>query len=151
MKTISKFLGLTSRRRRLLTEAAWQLFIARIQTSALPFRRLAPSLGAIAKDSADTLPPLQEAAASDISWAINRAARHLPLTLLCLQQAIAARHMLARRGIPGTLYLGTRRSSDNSLLAHAWLRSGSIKVAGGNGDTEHAIVSRFSWPKLNLR
>lgn len=144
MNTISRFLGLSADRRHLLAEAVLRLITARIQTSALPFRRLSPSLGSIAKDSADTLSATQEATASDIGWAIDCAARHLPVTLLCLQQAIAAKRMLAHRKIPATLYLGTRRSEENSLTAHAWLRSGSVRVAGGDGETNHAIISRFS-------
>lgn len=144
MSTIDRFLELSTERRHLLIEAAFRLIIARLQTSTRPFRRISPSLGSIANASTVLLSEAQEATANDISWAIDCAARHLPGTLLCLPRAIAAKRMLAYRKIPATLYLGTRRSKDNNLTAHAWLRSGSVKVTGGDGATSYTTISYFS-------
>ena len=143
MNRVRKFAQLPAKRRLLLLEACLYLIAARLHTAALPFRAIAPALGTAMADSEPALRPAQQATASDIARTIDQAARHLPLKLLCLQQAIAAKRMLARRRIPGTLYLGTQRDPDGQLQAHAWLRSGAIRVTGGNG-REHTILSRFS-------
>jgi len=143
MKIARKFLQLPAKRRLLLAEACVYLIGARIRTAAVPFRTIAPALGAAMTDSEPSLRPEQQAIAGDIAATIDQAARHLPFKLLCLQQAIAAKRMLTRRGIPGTLYLGTQRDPDGQLQAHAWLRSGVIRVTGGSG-TEHTILSRFT-------
>jgi len=144
MKVIASYLRLPDDRRRLLTEAAIYLLGARIQTALLPFRRIAPTLGTASTESPAALPAAQQALTRDIAWAVNRAAHHLPAKLLCLQQAIAAKHMLARRKIPGTLYLGTRYDDHGELLAHAWLRSGTIRVTGGDGSINHAVMDQYS-------
>jgi hypothetical protein len=58
-------------------------------------------------------------------------------------QAIAAKLMLKRRGIPSTLHLGVAKE-DNRFMAHAWLRSGSIILTGGAGRERFTIISTFA-------
>src|SRR5437016_10365838 len=57
-------------------------------------------------------------------------AAKLPWTSSCLVRAMAARHLLHRRGLPCTLYLGVNRDQP-PLRAHAWLRSGVVCVKIG--------------------
>jgi hypothetical protein len=64
-------------------------------------------------------------------------------------QAVAAKLMLRRRGLPNTLYLGVAREDarrDSPVLAHAWLRSGAVDVTGATDVSRYAVVGRFSDP-----
>ena len=57
-------------------------------------------------------------------------ARRLPGRPQCLAQALAARHMLKRRGIAAELNLGV--SNERAAInAHAWLAVGKLIVTGG--------------------
>ena len=143
MKTVRKFMQLPAERRLLLAEACLYLVNARIQTSTLPFQRITRTLDTALADPPRPLSPAQQSVVSDLASAVQQAARHLPIKLLCLQQAIAAKRMLARRGIPGTLYLGTQRDQEGQLSAHAWLSSGTTSVTGGSGKM-HTILSRIT-------
>jgi hypothetical protein len=46
----------------------------------------------------------------------------------CLVQSLAARNMLARRGIVSTLHLGFTASPHGEPSAHAWLQVGDFEV-----------------------
>lgn len=54
----------------------------------------------------------------------------MPFRTACLQQAIAARAMLRRRGIGSVLRLGVGDPSGALLEAHAWLDAGALAVTG---------------------
>lgn len=143
MSTIERFLKLPPDHRRLIVEASRCLLLARWRTTTVPFNRIAAGLKNHPRQN-DTPPtPAVRADIHQISTAVNQASRHLPLKLQCLQQALAAREMLDRRNIASTLFLGTRRDRNGQLQAHAWLRSGGIDVTGGDGERQHAVLSRY--------
>jgi hypothetical protein len=58
--------------------------------------------------------------AEHLRRAVLRAARHHPYPMRCLPQALALAWLLGRRGIAVQLRLGVR-TTNGSLLAHAWL------------------------------
>ncbi|MNG37786.1 hypothetical protein D3C84_1252420 [compost metagenome] len=51
--------------------------------------------------------------------------------------------MLMRRNISSTLYLGTARDASGKMVAHAWLRSGSIYVTGFETMKQFTVVALF--------
>ena len=59
----------------------------------------------------------------------------------CLVKAMIAQRMLHKKGIATTLYLGVR-TSKAEMLAHAWLRCGSVYVTGGDGG-ENVVVGMY--------
>lgn len=133
--------------RRLIAEAVGALLVARVW-SALPFRTLARRLGGLSspQTTAATTGPLspdQVAQVRAIRWAVGAAAPWLPFRTLCLQQAIAARAMLRRRGIASVLHLGVGDPTGSKLEAHAWLDAGGLQVTGYPVDPAHAEVGRF--------
>lgn len=69
---------------------------------------------------------------SHVSTAIDIASRRIVPWAKCLPCALAASFMLARRGIPTTLFIGVFLE-DNSLGSHAWLRSGLFFITGYKG------------------
>ncbi len=158
--------GMTRADRRLIVEAIAALLVAR-RRSLLPFEVLARHLGGIvaphsrtrapapasasasasAPAPAPVLPaPLSQAEADmifAIRWSIGAVAPWLPFRTLCLQQAIAARAMLERRGIGSVLHLGVRNPTGTTLDAHAWLDAGGLNVTGYPVDPALTEVGRF--------
>ena len=121
----------------LLAEATLGLAVARIAILTVPFPKIARRLGgfmapqqAAEKAKCAPLTPQDMELARQISWAVTRAARHIPFKAVCLPQAIAAREMLRKRGISSVMHFGTAPGEALSLDAHAWLDAGEIEVTG---------------------
>jgi hypothetical protein len=149
-----RFARLSGSKRALLLEAALRLTWARIELLVFPFRRIAARLGGVRPASGadtDTVSASRASAAHiaivrDVAWAVPCAARHVPFDAACLPQALAARHMLARRGVPSVLHFGLARAAtaDASLLAHAWVDADGIEVTGYPVASQFKEVARFS-------
>lgn len=123
------------RRRALLLEACVWLLLSRLALVLIPFPVLARRMGAFMRpEDARALQapaiPEQAALASEIGWAVTRAARHVPFRAVCLPQAIAARIMLARRGVRSVLHFGAMKGKEKALDAHAWLDASGVEVTG---------------------
>lgn len=125
------------RARGLLLEAAGLLLGARLRLAVQPFRRVASTLGtfvppADARIAERRAPGPEEQAriAREVSWAVTRAARHVPFKAVCLPQAMAAHRMLARRGIVSAVHFGARRSDEKPIDAHAWVDAAGVEVTG---------------------
>ncbi|MBL4818673.1 MAG: lasso peptide biosynthesis B2 protein [Deltaproteobacteria bacterium] len=97
----------------LACEAYGFLVIARGTLIILPFRMIAPRLSHSAKIH-------DQAAVAWIAAWVEACAHKLPWQTKCLEQAIAAKLMLRRRGISNKLYLGVKQQ-DGEMKAHAWL------------------------------
>src|SRR5690348_9706557 len=108
MKSILKFLSLPLREGLAAIEAVLYLGAARLLI-LLPFRRLAPLLGAArpAGGLSSASPSARDGtAAVSVQRALARAADRVPWKATCLVRAIAGRLMLQRRGVPSVLHLG---------------------------------------------
>jgi hypothetical protein len=139
---LMKFVRIPSGRG-LLLEAVFCLGLARLATLLLPFRWVAPHLGAHMAETAAVLDPHGREMALAISRALGQAARNLPWECKCLVQAMAGKAMLWRRGLPSTLYLGLAKDEKKQLCAHAWLRCGNIILTGRQGNDRFTVVSAF--------
>jgi hypothetical protein len=64
-----------------------------------------------------------------ISWSIDRVAAKPLFAAKCLPRALAAHHMLRRRGVLSRVCLGVRRNGE-TLEAHAWLELGQTIIVG---------------------
>ena len=138
--------GWSSRARRLLSrdgaraaEAIACLGLARVAVIALPFRVVARRLGV--RHAETPAGAGIDPASRRVARAIGAAARRAPWRTECLEQAIAAKAMLRRRGIASTLYLGMGR---DPVAAHAWLRVGDTNVTGGRDVARYAVVASFA-------
>lgn len=129
--------------RGLLLEAAAWLGLARLGLLLVPFRRLAPWLGAHMAQSAEHVTPREAALAQEIGWAVQAMARRTPWQSACLAQAMSAKAMLRRRGVGSTLYLGVARNERGRMTAHAWLRCGTAVVTGGD-HSDYTVLSSFA-------
>jgi hypothetical protein len=140
------FFRRSGRERLLFLEALAGLCWDKTQVHLLPFRRLAPGLGAPQRETPPTISAAHRAVAVEVSWAVQAAARHSHLGFVCLPQALTARRMLRRRRIASTLYLGVAPGTDNSaaLAAHAWLRAGDKIVTGEGEAARHKQLASFA-------
>lgn len=122
-------------RQRLVAEAALELLVARVALLLVPFPKLAARWGALLPVGD---PRMATAEGSDdgaetaraIGWAVTATASVMPFKAVCMQQAVAARTMLARRGIVSVLHYGAGRDPAGALVAHAWLDAAGVKVTG---------------------
>lgn len=134
--------------RRLAVEAAAALLAARLRGGLLPFDVVARQLGGLVAPgtSPPSAPPLsrsQEDAVRAIRWSVAAVSPWMPFKTACLQQAMAARMMLSRRGIGSVLHLGVDDIAGSKLTAHAWLDAGGVKVTGYPVDPTMHEAGRF--------
>ena len=131
--------------RRLLAEAAFCLAAARALVLSVPFRHLSARLGTSGRESSTAAPGDAVAGAiRKVRWAVQATSRRLPWRCACLEQGVAAKMMLRRRGIASTLYLGVAREAAAGATAHAWLRSGPLVITGAAGRERFAVVAAFA-------
>jgi hypothetical protein len=148
---LRSFARLSVHHRVLLMEAVACLVIARAALILVPFPRLARRLGTfvpptdsrvIAASAAGSSE--QSAIARQIRWAVTLAARNVSFEAVCLPRAMAARMMLARRGVPSVLHFGGRTAGEPKVLqAHAWLDAAGVEVTGYPLDHSLAEIACF--------
>jgi hypothetical protein len=71
---------------------------------------------------------------------IARIAARVPFDALCLPQAMTGRWVLARRGIPSRVVIGSRCDDEAELHYHAWLMVEDRCVTGAR---ERELFSAF--------
>src|SRR5712691_1711516 len=142
MHCMRRMLRLSRHQWAVLLEAVIGLLWARWQLTRLPFRQLASQLGTLGTASPQEGEAWQAPLRREVRWAVQGVARYLPGRWTCLVVAMAARHMLARRGLSCTLYLGVSHA-EGGLRAHAWLRCGSLYVTGGEGWDRFTVLACF--------
>ncbi|TRZ40604.1 lasso peptide biosynthesis B2 protein [Niallia circulans] len=139
---IKKFMQLNMQRRTLLIEAFFYLGRARY-LKLLPFEKVAPSLGEQSTETSISS-SVHDQMITDVSYAVITASKHTFWDSSCLVQAIAATRMLNKRKIESTLYMGIARDEDGSMIAHAWVRSGSLFVTGAETMNQFTVVKTFA-------
>jgi transglutaminase superfamily protein len=106
----------------LLVRAGWEVVIARIELTCLPFHRV--------RSRSTRRVRVSEHSPRRIGWAVQVASRFVPRAT-CLTQAIAAKRLLERNGFECELRLGVARTDDGLIRAHAWIERGEEIVVGG--------------------
>lgn len=123
----------------LLAEGVVSLTFAWIRLRTRPFRELMDWM-----DRPVDRPQPQGAERQEIvrrvSWAIRNLAERGPLPFVCFPQAIAARTMLHRRGVPVVLYYGVRKSPEKGFQAHVWVKDGETPVVGLAGAEGFSVL-----------
>lgn len=143
-----KLLRAGPRRRLLLAEALVSVLIAMAVLRLLPFARISRRWGPMVKHpEAGASAPGAAQTASAVGWAVRVAAR--PLGATCLRQAMAARAMLARRGVGSLLHFGVCRDENSRLTAHAWLDAGGVPVTGYPLTPDWVELGCFITPPAN--
>jgi hypothetical protein len=131
--------------RLLLAEVFVRLFVARVSVVLLPFPILTRRLGHHTAESPRDDDPEHHELLMRIRWALGAVSRRAPWRCMCLERSIAGKMFLRSRRVSNTLYLGVARDEQpGAIRAHAWLRSGTFSVTGGDGSAHYAIVSTFA-------
>lgn len=127
--------------RAMVAEAAVLLVAARLTLRLVPYRWFRRWLTAGGRGSAS-----DERVASRVRRAVAIASRNLPFSVVCLPQAMAAKLMLAWRGVGSSLVVGAGHGDDRTMILHAWLESGGTVVTGGVGRSSVTPVVTFPGP-----
>jgi hypothetical protein len=126
MRILRRLATLTRHEWALALEATIALGVAALRIAVLPFHRVVSTAG-----RGDALPAVErEEQVARVRWAVVACARRLPWRTKCFEQGLAAQSMLRRRGIPSSLHYGLAKREDRQLIAHVWLKSGSLDVVG---------------------
>ena len=119
---------------RFFAEACVRILFARGALKLLPFARVVSLLG-----TARHAPtPVDRTLVRRMRWAVEAAARHLPLSLTCLPQALAATWMLQARGFAPRMHYGVAAAEIGGFEAHAWVELDGIPVVG------HRVAPHFT-------
>jgi hypothetical protein len=121
-----------------MVEALVWLTIARLALVILPFRHVAKHLGDPAPRSGSGDLATTSARCGDnrlarsIEWAVRRMAGYVPFRAVCLHQAVAAKMMLRRHGVPSALHFGVApgKPPGTTFEAHAWLDAAGARITG---------------------
>lgn len=124
-------------------ETLFNLALARFLIRFIPFRYWKGTLGTIAhsEPSGEVAAPESKARARAlaVSYWVRLMAGRVPFETLCLPQAMAARWMLARRGVKTQVFMGAKRDGETGdAKFHAWLMHGDECLTG------HAERETFS-------
>lgn len=138
-----KFIALDRDKKLLLLEAGYYLAWARI-FKMFPFSKVSSAIGRPMEETAWTEEESQIALLKNISYVVHLMSRYVWWESMCLVKAVAIMKMLARRKIDSTLYLGTSKDASGKLVAHAWLRSGSLYLSGQEEMNQFITVGTFS-------
>jgi len=137
---LARFLARPAADRRLLAEAAVRLLWARSVLVAVPFARIARGLerpvAVPAEVSAETI--------RRIRWAVETAARVLPVSLTCLPQGLAACGLLRARGGSPAMYYGVASRGEGRFEAHVWVEAAGMPVVGHRVADEFTVLTVFS-------
>jgi hypothetical protein len=108
----------------------------------LPYKYMKHFLGVYNKAGEESTADIREI--RKISVYIRRIGNRLPWECTCLVNALAAKIMLRKRGVPATVYFGMARGEKKELIAHAWVKSGDFLVTGKDEGHEYKTVGHFS-------
>lgn len=124
--------------------AAFCLTAACLLVRYIPLRKWR---GWIENDDDTAVSPEQSETARRLGRCVEHVARYLPFRVVCLPQAIAARWMIERCGIPTVLTIGVRPASkpmaSKRVDLHAWLIVGEACVVGA---TDRLSFAAFQQP-----
>ena len=128
---VKTFLGAPPRYRQTLFQALVMVAMVRIGLWVLPYRVVYRLLDGSAPQPVGLSTDAARAYRKRVTWAVNAVSRRLLGKKPCLVQALAARWLLARRGIAVDFRIGVTLDDSKSLLAHAWLEQNGVVIIGG--------------------
>lgn len=142
IRKITTFWQLPAHEKLATGEAVIGLCVARMLVNLVPFRHWRDQIAVEPTTRAAVAEPsaAQRQTARMVMRIIQRAQRNAPVEFVCLPQALCARWMLSRRGVPTQLYLGTRLAAEAEREFHAWLKVGPVMVTGHCDESDYAVL-----------
>ncbi len=141
----SNFLKRPWRDRLLVLEAVFWLCTARVSLAAVEFARIGRHIGPLQSPSLNAeADPSTRAVGLRVAWAIDRAARVLPLRLVCLPRALAAWKMLQLRGVASRVHCGAAKNATGAMLTHVWVEARGVEITGYPTAHEYVEIGYYS-------
>lgn len=137
---IRNFLKYNSQKRLTILAYIYSAFF-RFQIFFFTPKRLKKNWGVEGEESPEDEVPWKYRYALNVAKVVSRICSKTAWESKCLVRALTAQKMLKQKGIQSTLYLGCGYD-EGKMVAHAWLRVGTIYVTGGNGE-QYSIVDKF--------
>lgn len=125
-------------------EVLIQLVFAKVIILLLPFNKMAKTYG---YPYCETLhEPLHRfhPEIAMIKRSFQFVLKIIPWRSVCLDQAIAMHRMLSRRHLQSTFYFGVKMDDSKKLIAHAWIRCGSLWMIGYQGRGSYTVVCSYA-------
>lgn len=115
----------------------------RLSILIISFKYLRKYLGIPKKESSFEISEEGLEIAKQVRRLVLQVCYHTPWESKCLVQAILSAHLLKRKGMESTLYLGVSKNVEGDMQAHAWLRVGETIIMGGEIKNDFIEVARF--------
>lgn len=87
------------------------------------------------------LSPIQLILISRVQLAVARVHRYVPWNTECYTQALTAKYLLQKRGIPSLLTIGFKKDEIGEVQGHAWLTINEWVVTGMRHDLNSYVVN----------
>lgn len=143
VRLIRKFIKLSFKRKLLFIEAYFLLGYWRLMILKKPFLKIADSLGTQNVETPVSCEDIDLKTVRQVKSAIKAMSKYTFWESKCLVQAYAAKAMLRKRKQKTTVYLGVAKSENKEMIAHAWVRCGTVYVTGGNERERFTVTSIF--------
>ena len=138
---VTRAVRLDADRRRILCGAVAALAGASAAVKFLPFRR-SIRFGSVKGRRA--APADAEMIIERAVWAVEAAARLLPLRAKCIQKGLALQRLLRLRGDRALLHYGVGRDKRDGLAAHVWVEVNGRVVMGAAEMPAYRRVATYS-------
>jgi hypothetical protein len=126
----------------------WQAFflsgIVKFTLVFLPFRKVLAWKGRLGEETPSVPDTASEVYRKNLQSAMRLCNMYTPWRTECYTQAITARILLRRKGLPGTVYIGFQRNSEGTYAGHAWLRSYDRVITGREEMGKYVVHSFYS-------
>lgn len=135
----SKWSALTGNTKLKFVYASFTLIFIKVGLTILPFHTFRRLFHRFSRTSKQVNPDPAEI--DEVVYAINTAANVLPLELLCLPRALAAKYLL--RKVPAlSLEIGIEVNKNKDFEAHAWVeKDGNVII----GDWSDSVFYQRLW------
>ena len=143
-RRLRKFKKISWKMKLLVLGSFCLLGIIRLAILILPFRYLTLFMGEKMATSPNQINPKLLAKAIKVGWSVNKISNFTPWESKCLVRALTVQIILRVLKIPSTLYLGLAKDDSKQLLAHAWLRCGSVTITGARERESFTSVAQFA-------
>jgi len=78
-----------------------------------------------------------------VSSAVQTIAKHTPWRNVCYHQAIQAKLLLHKRGIPCVIRIGFKKNDQGKIEGHAWTKAGDRIITGFCREEDYSVLKSF--------
>jgi hypothetical protein len=110
----------------------------------LPFRKVLNWQGKINMESPDRRDDTSLEFRKSLQSAMRLCDKYTFWKTECYTQALTAKILLNKKGIPGTVYIGFNKTEEGEYKGHAWLRSYDRVITGETEKNSYIVHSFYS-------